>query len=108
MVKSMAFAKRLAALREKAGWTKYALAKRSGVTKQAIAKLETGENEPSWETVQKLALALDVDCQEFVDPDITIPSAEESAPGKPGRPRRQPIEILPISKRSRGRPRKGS
>jgi transcriptional regulator with XRE-family HTH domain len=84
------FAGKLRQLRENAGFSQYALAKRSGLSKQALSRLEMGEREPSWETVQKLALALRVDSRQFVDPAVTIPTEEEAAPGKPGRPRKEP------------------
>jgi transcriptional regulator with XRE-family HTH domain len=86
MLGQTSFAQKLQRLREAAGLSQYALAKRSGVSKQALSKLEMGEREPTWATVQKLALALSVGCQEFLDPGVIIPTAAESAPGKRGRP----------------------
>jgi DNA-binding XRE family transcriptional regulator len=83
---AVTFAEQLRVLRENAGITKYALAKRAGLTKQAVTRLEAGQNLPNWETVQRLAQALGATCQDFTDPGLMIPSAEESAPGKPGRP----------------------
>jgi transcriptional regulator with XRE-family HTH domain len=84
------FAQRLRTLREAAGLSQYALAKQAGLSKQALSVLELGNREPYWDTVQKLALALGVDCRAFVDPGVAIPTAEEAAPGKPGRPRKEP------------------
>jgi transcriptional regulator with XRE-family HTH domain len=84
--KSNSFAARLQALREAAGLSQYALAKKSGLTKQAMSRLELGENEPTWQTVQLLAAALEVDCSAFVDPDLRLP---EESPARPrGRPRK--------------------
>ncbi len=83
------FARRLQAVRERVGMTKYMLAKKTGLNKQTLLNLESGRSVPSWDTVQKLALALGVDCREFMDQGVSIPSAEESAPGKPGRPRKE-------------------
>jgi transcriptional regulator with XRE-family HTH domain len=82
------FARRLQTLREAAGLSQYALAKRSGLSKQALSRLELGDREPSWTTVQSLAAALSVSCEAFVDPAIAarIPVAE-TAPA-PGRPRK--------------------
>src|SRR4051812_20225715 len=52
------FADRLRALREGQGLSQYALAKRSGISKQALSNLELSNREPTWVTVQRLALAL--------------------------------------------------
>jgi transcriptional regulator with XRE-family HTH domain len=56
------FARRLTELRKAAGLTQCALAKRAGVTTQAVTFLEEGERKPTWETVERLAAALDVSC----------------------------------------------
>jgi transcriptional regulator with XRE-family HTH domain len=83
-----AFADRLRALREGAGLSQYALAKRSGLSKQALSNLELGNREPTWTTVQLLAVALGVNCEEFVDPNVRPP---EQVPDRPrGRPRKDP------------------
>ena len=82
------FADRLAAVRAEAGLSQYALAKRAGVSKQALSLLELGEREPNWETVQRLALALGVDCRAFVDTALTLPP--EGPPAQMGRPRKTP------------------
>lgn len=85
--KSTWFAKRLGELREAAGLSQYALARRSGISKQAVSNLELGAREPSWLTVQLLSAALGVDCREFMDPALTLP---EDRPARPrGRPRQQ-------------------
>ncbi len=65
MPKEVTFARRLAELREEAGISQYELAKRSGVSKQALSRLELGEREPSWQTVRKIAHALGVSVAEF-------------------------------------------
>jgi transcriptional regulator with XRE-family HTH domain len=67
------FAARLTALREAAGVSQYRLAQLSGITKQTISNLERGETSPSWETVQLLAKALGVSCEEFVSEDVQPP-----------------------------------
>lgn len=58
------FARRLRDLREGAGLSVYALARRSGVTRQYLAELERGEKEPSLEIARKLAEAFSrqLDC----------------------------------------------
>lgn len=82
------FAERLKALREQKGISQYALAKLTGLTKQALSRLELSEREPTWNTVQLLALALDMDCTAFVDPSLTLPDLEPARPR--GRPRKAP------------------
>lgn len=61
------FADRLKEQRGKAGLTQAALAEEAGITRQAVAHLEQGLREPSWATVQAIARALGVSCQEFMD-----------------------------------------
>jgi transcriptional regulator with XRE-family HTH domain len=86
--KNAYFAERLRTLRERQGIpSAYALAKITGLTKQAMSLLEMGRSDPSWSTVQLLALALDVDTSEFIDPDLELPEVEEAKPR--GRPRKE-------------------
>src|SRR5262245_42475891 len=59
------FADRLKDLRETAGISQYELAKRSGLSRQALSNLELGNREPTWETVRTLARALGVSVAEF-------------------------------------------
>jgi transcriptional regulator with XRE-family HTH domain len=102
---SSSFAGRLRSAREAAGLSQYALAKRSGLSKQTLSKLEMGEREPSWVTVQLLAKSLNLECTAFVDPEITIPPETESSPrGRP--PKQQPAdgtEAKSKKPRSRGK-----
>jgi transcriptional regulator with XRE-family HTH domain len=69
------FGERLKELREIAGLSQYALAKKSKLSKQAISLLEKGESEPSWITVRKLARALEVSVSDF---DVGQLPGEES------------------------------
>jgi transcriptional regulator with XRE-family HTH domain len=89
------FGERLTELREAADLTQYALAKKSGLSKQAISLLERGESEPTWITVRKLARALGVSVEAF---DVgELPGEEDgeddtppaSAKGKPRKPKRK-------------------
>jgi DNA-binding XRE family transcriptional regulator len=80
------FARKLAELREKAGFSKYRLAELVGISHQAMSLLEAGKSGPSWETVQRLALILKIDCAVFIDPGLQLPEAPE--PKKAGRPRK--------------------
>jgi DNA-binding XRE family transcriptional regulator len=80
------FAGKLQGLREAAGLSQYALAKRSGLSKQALSQLELGQREPSWATVQSIAGALGVSCMEFIDPDIYGRAQRGEVPRPRGRP----------------------
>jgi transcriptional regulator with XRE-family HTH domain len=80
------FAARLKGLREKAGLGQSALARKVGLSRQAVSQLEKGDHAPCWLTVQRLALALGVDYAEFADPDVTLPPAPEKK--KRGRSRK--------------------
>jgi transcriptional regulator with XRE-family HTH domain len=78
------FAKQLQHLREKAGLSQYALARRAELSKQAISNIEAGNRpDPTWETVQRLALALGVACSELADPDLELSGAELRTRGRP-------------------------
>src|SRR5438552_11725675 len=81
------FASRLQALREQRGLSQYELAHRTGLTRQTLSRLEMGDRDPTWGTVQLLALALDVEPNEFRDPSITLP--ERAPAASPGRPRKE-------------------
>jgi transcriptional regulator with XRE-family HTH domain len=63
--------KRLRAIREAAGLNQIQLAAASGLTHEAISRLETGRCWPHAETVRKLAGALDVDPERFIARDKT-------------------------------------
>lgn len=88
------FSQRLKSLRQRAGLTVYALAKKSKVSKQAISRLESGENQPSWETVRKLATALGVTVLEFdtareLPPDPSAPAVPDPDDEPPAASRRR-------------------
>ncbi|SRR5579871_118991 len=99
------FADRLRGLRESAGLSQYALAKRAGLSKQAMSRLEMGEREPTWVTVQRIAAALGVSCEAFTDPDIARLARSTGPPARPGRPRKS-VNSSAALKKPRGRPRK--
>ena len=65
------FADRLRALRGARGLSQYELAKRSGLSKQTLSRLEM-DTVPSWPTVQALARALGVSVAAF-EPGETPP-----------------------------------
>src|SRR5580698_10068245 len=86
---ALTFAEKLKTIREQKGLSQYALAKLSWLSKQALSRLEIGGSEPSWETVQRIATALGVDCTAFADPRIELPENE------PARPRGRPKKAAP-------------
>ncbi len=67
--KPVTFAARLVAVRESKGLSRNELWKLSGVSRQTLSKLERDLAQPTWETVQALAKALGVSCEEFAVPD---------------------------------------
>jgi transcriptional regulator with XRE-family HTH domain len=77
---SSAFAERLKRIREAAGMTQPQLAEKAGMNRFGVAKLEQAEREPSWATVQKLARALGVTCQEFADCEDSADRVMEEKP----------------------------
>lgn len=64
-----AFGKRLRELRDKAGLTQDELAGQVKMEQSSIARLERGEREPGWATVLRLADALGVTPDAFLDAD---------------------------------------
>jgi transcriptional regulator with XRE-family HTH domain len=94
------FGGRLRELREGADLSQVELARRVGMTKDGLARLERGERKPSWDTVAAICQALKVDCTAFAQPPA------EREPSGPGRPRTTPPPDPEAPKRPRGRPRK--
>jgi transcriptional regulator with XRE-family HTH domain len=54
----MAFGKRLAKIREDAGYTQSSLAREVGISQSAISQIEAGERNPSYETIRQIAEAM--------------------------------------------------
>jgi len=54
----MEFGKRLAKVREDAGYTQSSLARAVGVSQSAISQIEAGERNPSYETIRQIAEAM--------------------------------------------------
>jgi transcriptional regulator with XRE-family HTH domain len=77
----MPFNDRLKALRTAAGLTQEALARAADVSTATVARLEYAGLDPSWNTVVKLASALRVGPNDFLDKDNSAP-VEESAKEK--------------------------
>jgi transcriptional regulator with XRE-family HTH domain len=62
---------RIKEAREAAGVPQYVLAGRSGVTQPFISQIEAGLKNPTYLTLQKLALALGCDAADLVtDPEV--------------------------------------
>ncbi|MBQ4078474.1 helix-turn-helix transcriptional regulator [bacterium] len=59
--------KKLKLERIKAGLTQEQLAEKSGLSRNSIQKIETGKVSPTVETLEKLALAFNMDFQTFID-----------------------------------------
>lgn len=60
------FAQRLAARRQALGWSKYRLAKESGLTEAYVGQLERGKSIPSGDALGKLAPAIGVTVEEMM------------------------------------------
>jgi transcriptional regulator with XRE-family HTH domain len=60
------FADRLVKLREAKGLTRYRVAVLAGLTHQTMANLEHGSSQPTWDTVQRLAIAIGCGVQDFI------------------------------------------
>jgi transcriptional regulator with XRE-family HTH domain len=71
----MSFTSRLLELMERSGFTQYELAKRSGLSKQTLSHLVRGRRDPSWRTVQALALVMGLPTDAFRDADLSVPIA---------------------------------
>lgn len=83
------FAGRLRELREAAGITQAELATRVGVIRDAVAKWEAGNREPSWSNIIAVAAALGVTCEAF----LQAPGAVESrGPGRPPKAAEKPAK----------------
>lgn len=87
------FGQRLRELRDKAGLSQAELAAKAGLHRFGIAKLERGEREPAWNTVQKIAHALGLTCTAF---EGTVPEGNGDPPAGPkGRPKKPAPEEAP-------------
>jgi transcriptional regulator with XRE-family HTH domain len=62
------FGKLLRELRKAKGWTRYRLAKESGLTQEGLRRLEKRNADPKLSTLLKLAAALGVGVQDLAGP----------------------------------------
>lgn len=60
-----AFGKRLRKLRESRAWSQETLAAASGVSQAMLSTLEASAKQPGWDTVCRLADALEIGVQDF-------------------------------------------
>lgn len=56
----MTTGEKLAKLRKAAGISVYRLARDIGVAQDTIARIESGRTDPSWSTIQRIAIAFNV------------------------------------------------
>jgi len=82
------FGPRLRELRQHRGWSMPMLETKSGVLGANISDLEINGTEPTWTTVLKLALALDINPMEFTTPAGNLPPHPDLP--KAGRPIEEP------------------
>jgi transcriptional regulator with XRE-family HTH domain len=101
------FGERLRELRAAAGLTQKALAERAGLTRETVAYLECGGNDPHWSTVVALCMALGITSDQFLKPPgagtATSPRQARrrlmSPPEPQGQSDRSPLSLLdpPVS-----------
>lgn len=75
--KGTAFGARMRALREAAELTQAELALKADMLPSVLARLERSEREPTWPTVLKLAEALGVAPNDFLETDDEPPGTRE-------------------------------
>ena len=63
----MSFSEKLAMARKRACYSQQQLSKLSGISQQAISKLENGKSSPSEYTMRQLAAALHIPLSELID-----------------------------------------
>jgi HTH-type transcriptional regulator, repressor for puuD len=73
----MAFAKRLARLREDAGLSQSALARAIGTSQSAISQIESGDRNPSYEMIRQIADALGLSPAYLLGAEVEGLTAEE-------------------------------
>jgi transcriptional regulator with XRE-family HTH domain len=62
------FARRLKELRRSRDWTRYRLAKESGISAEGVSNLEKPGSDPKLSTLYKLAAAFGIDVTELLGP----------------------------------------
>jgi transcriptional regulator with XRE-family HTH domain len=109
------FGKLIENVRHEKGWSVYALARKTGLTDQAIHDLEGSDRMPTFDTARRLAVALGISLDWIASqlPPVELPEPALNRPR--GRPRKAgagppPTPPLPAEtpKRTRGKPNKGA
>lgn len=78
------FGKVLADMLEQKGMTAYRLAQLAGLGQPSVSKLINGQSQPTWDTVQKIRVALGVEFADLVTIDEEPPEvAEKRGRGRP-------------------------
>jgi transcriptional regulator with XRE-family HTH domain len=60
--------------RTRAGLSQRALARRAGTTQSVVARIEAGHTSPTWETLQRLLQAADVELHAQLEPRVVVGS----------------------------------
>ncbi len=60
--------------RTRAGLSQRALARRAGTAQSVIARIEQGRTSPTWETLQRLLAALDLEVNAQLEPRVVVGS----------------------------------
>lgn len=71
--------RRVAALREEKGLSQSALARLTGSSQSAISQIESGDRNPSYDTIRQIARALDVTPAHLVGASVESLEAHELA-----------------------------
>lgn len=75
----MGFGKRLAKLREDAGFTQSSLARAVGLSQSAISQIEAEDRNPSFETIRQIAEAMNLSPAYLVSGDVEGLTESEEA-----------------------------
>lgn len=75
---AVAFGQRLRELREAAGLSQSALGEAAGMTYQNVARFERGLRSPSWESLLRLASALNVGLDAFQPDGFPGPATQDA------------------------------
>lgn len=98
-VRAAAFLGRaVAAKREALSLSANTLARRVGISREGVRKIEDGARLPSWVVAAKLALALGLDLRDMLDPSIAVADYTPEERYKPRKDRKPKAEAPPAKK----------
>jgi transcriptional regulator with XRE-family HTH domain len=90
------------ARREELELSLYAMAKRTGLSAEGLGKVERGQREPTWSTVQLVSEVLGLTPNDFRNPAVML---KEYTPSQPGRPRKpSPAAVAPAEPSGQKKP----